>query len=56
LNLQNWEHLHNFNLERYKGQVDLNLSPEADRLVELADEFDKQMKEKYGDGTQENMD
>jgi len=27
----------------------LDLSPEQERLVELVDEFDKQMKEKYGD-------
>jgi ABC-type uncharacterized transport system substrate-binding protein len=47
--LANWEHLHNFDLGRYQGDVDIDLSPEQERLVELVDEFDKQMKEKYGD-------
>jgi len=50
LELDNWEHLHNFNADNYKASdVDLDLSPEQERLVELVEEFDKQMKDKYGD-------
>jgi len=59
LELENWEHLHNFNLDRYKGTVELELSPEQERLVELVEEFDKQMREKYGEqqqSTEEDQD
>jgi hypothetical protein len=50
LNLAEWEHLHNFNLDRYKGEdLELELSPEQERLVELVEEFDKQMRDKYGE-------
>lgn len=47
--LRNWEHLHNFDLGRYDADTDIDLNPEQERLVELVDEFDKQMREKYGD-------
>jgi len=47
--LETWSHLHNFDLERYKGDIDLDLSPEQVQLVEYVEEFDRQMKEKYGD-------
>ena len=35
LDLSHWEHLHNFNLERYQeDEVDVDLSPEQEQLVE----------------------
>jgi len=56
LDLENWEHLHNFNLDRYRGTTELELSPEQERLVELVEEFDKQMREKYGEEQQSTED
>jgi len=58
LDLDEWEHLHDFNLANYKDTTELDLSPEQERLVELVEEFDKQMKDKYGDqsGTADDSD
>ena len=34
LDLSHWEHLHNFNLAKYQGEVDVDLTPEQEQLVD----------------------